>query len=389
MPGGPRQGAGEQLERACTRGRGHILVTGEDREKVESLLRRTLEKIEPMATVRASATSVERSIDEALATILGESTETGLHARHARLLELVARASETDRSIFFVVDDATGATLDQIERMFRSIDVAPDALRRLRIVLLGDTDLRSKLASCQERAIAARIGAEISVNDTESALPPPIPTTIGMAPEMPKASGRAWTLATSAAIAFSLSVYASAVWFGGGQETTSFRERVMRGMSIDGLDLARTADSISPTARGLRGDEPFLRTSLAILPPGASAQRPRSSAAPTPEKASPSRQARPVVAATTPSAAGRVEATQTAKSTPLATARPASAPQAARPANATVTARTAPSTIERLPPAAGARAAATTSSRATPPPAPRDSQPSPESSIGSLMGRFR
>jgi hypothetical protein len=264
-----------RLEHACVRGRGHVVVTGGNRAEIDLLLRRVLARAAPIATIRTTAGAAESSVDEMLSKLLGQSdddSDQGFVQRRARLLELLAKAQEADKSIFFVVDTADDVALEKLEKFCRFLDVAPEAAKRLRVVLVGDAALRDQLAQHQGRQLSARIGAYVRVGEPMPVDATPAPTTIGLQPEdvMPR-GGRGWTLATATAVAFSLAVYAAAFRLGNDESGNVVGGDVRKAIA-EAMQVAMPSRFTPMERTSLRGNEPFLRTSLAILTPAATPQ---------------------------------------------------------------------------------------------------------------------
>ena len=162
--GAPRRDLSEvRLEVACTWGSGHLLVTGSNRAEVDSLLDRVIRKTDPMGTIRARAGDPVSIEDRLIALLDSESEVTGHLDRRRALLQLLARAQEARKSIFVVVDDADAASIEQLEKLRTTIEVAPDAIERLRLVLVGSSSLPAKLDAAGARALSSRITSRIRV----------------------------------------------------------------------------------------------------------------------------------------------------------------------------------------------------------------------------------
>lgn len=256
-----------RLEHACLRGRGHLVVTGGNRAEIDLLLRRVLDRAKPMATVRTDPSSAEESVDKVLADLLGHTdaeAEQGFVQRRAKLLELLAKAQEAERSIFFVVDTTEEVALDKLDKLCRSLDVAPEAAKRLRVVLVGGTGLRDELEHHQGRQLSARIGAYVRIGEPMPVDPAPAPTTIGLnADHVKPRGGGGWTLATACAVMFSLAVYAAAFMFGGENSDSAIDGDVRKAIA-EAMQVEMPGSDGASMTTALRGDEPFLRTPLAI-----------------------------------------------------------------------------------------------------------------------------
>ena len=217
-----------RLELACTWGSGHLLLTGSDRDQVDGLLNRVIRKVDPMGTVRARAGDPASTVDRLIALLDSEKEVTGHLDRRKALLQLLARAQEARKSIFVVVDDADAASVEQLERLRTTLEVAPDAIERLRLVLVGDVSLPTKLDSSGARALSSRITSRIRVGlpeDVTVATPDRDATTLA-------SPGSLWTFAVAAAVSFAVISYAT----------------VLLLSAPEGLRFARVASPPAPDA---------------------------------------------------------------------------------------------------------------------------------------------
>jgi hypothetical protein len=207
-PGAARRDLSEvRLEVACTWGSGHLLVTGSDRAEVDNLLDRVIRKTDPMGTIRARAGDPVSTVDRLIDLLDSESEVTGHLDRRRALLQLLARAQEARKSIFVVVDDADAASVEQLEKLRTTIEVAPDALERLRLILVGSSTLAAKLDVAGARALSSRITSRIRVGAPEDA-PLSAPGSRGSLAAL-ASQGFSWTFAAAAAVAFAVISYAT------------------------------------------------------------------------------------------------------------------------------------------------------------------------------------
>ena len=252
---GQRDTSESRLEFACTHGTGHVLVTGADRGAIEALLDRVIGKTESIGTVRGNAADPASTVDRLIALLDSESEVTGHLDRRRALLQLLARAQDAQKSIFVVVDDADVATVEELERLRTTLEVAPDAIERLRLVILGDNTLSAKLDATSARALRSRITSRIRVSAADEA------AALAVAPAAPVAvEGKSfsWSFAASAAVSFAVISYATVLLM-----TAGGTSRVDPVIAHEGS--ASIAASIAAAhRRGLDGTEPFLTASLRI-----------------------------------------------------------------------------------------------------------------------------
>lgn len=243
-----------RLEMACTWGAGHLLVTAEARADARDLLERVLRRIDPLGTVRARACSPDpEAVLDGLFALSDGNGPIPLDRRERRqaLLRLLEKARAARRSVFIVVDDGDDATVAQLERLRAGVEVAPEAIERLRLVFLGGRALVAKLDDRSARALRSRITSRIRV-DTYRADAAPA--------EMPVRR----SVAMAAGASFALLAYGAA--------QLAFAPFAERGETL--IVDARTASARSDTPvaprpvrqvrTGLRGDEAFIGAPLRI-----------------------------------------------------------------------------------------------------------------------------
>lgn len=232
-----------RLALACTRGKGHVLVTGSDRGEIDATLARVIEKVAPMAAVRARATDPAGGLDPVLSLVTSDSIPKAHLERRRALADLLARAEAAEKPVLVIVEDAEAATIEQLERLRETLEVMPEALKYLRMVLIGDSGLASKLNTQAGRPFSARIASHVSFDPRS-----PIKDDMSMPiVERPTASPRsqALTLATATCVAFSGSVYLSAFLTEFRGERTTERSSIVRNVDVGSKDFAIAAGALS------------------------------------------------------------------------------------------------------------------------------------------------
>ena len=213
----PRESLETRLTLACLRGTGHLLITGPDRGEIDRLLARVIEKVEPLATVKARASDPATGMEQVLALGAGKSMPKGYLERQRVLTELVQRAEAADKAVLVVVDDAEAATVDQLEHLRESLEVVPDAVKYLRLVLIGNSGLLAKLHTETGRPLSARIASHVRLDEPggrDDANADPASTRVEV-----KDTSRSYalTLAAATCVAFSTVVCVTALFSGGGR----------------------------------------------------------------------------------------------------------------------------------------------------------------------------
>jgi len=258
----------DRLQRACLNGSGHVMVTGSNRAEIDAVLARVLAKIEPLSAIRTLAADAEpyATLDRVIATFDTDYAADNYLDRRDALIRLLATAAQADKSIFIVVDDADDATIEQLERLRTSLEIAPEAIERLRLILVGDTSLPRKLDDGAARALRTRITSCVKMDPV--GLDDPDATA---RPHIKKVASHALTIATAAVVTFCAIVY-GIHWF----DSWNGTRKAAR------LALAPTSALPTPPAvYGIRGDEPFLDSPLRIAM-AAPAQKKFSTAKPAP-----------------------------------------------------------------------------------------------------------
>ena len=255
----PRDLPEARLELACAWGSGHVLVTGADRREVDGLLDRVIRKIDPMGTVRAHAGDPGSTVDRLIALLDSEQEVTGHLDRRKALLQLLARAQEQRKSIFVVVDDADKASVEQLERLRTTLEVAPDAIERLRMVLIGDASLPAKLDSSAARALSSRITSRIRVGEAELGA-----QALRSGSEAMSASrASTWGFAAAAAVSFAVISYATVLLLSAPKITFDHVDDVA---SSAPTTRFRATEALAPVKgwRPLTGKEAYLDSPLEI-----------------------------------------------------------------------------------------------------------------------------
>lgn len=248
-----------RLELACVWGAGHMLVAGSDRDEARDLLERVLRRIEPLGTVRARACDPdpESTLDGLfLLSEEGGPIPLGRRERRLALLRLLEKARSARRSVFIVVDDGDDATVEQLERLRASVEVSPDAIERLRLVLLGGSPLIAKLGDRAARALSSRITSRIRIGGSRAAHEVASARRVH-APRVPP-------FAIAAGVSFALLAY--------GATRSVFPPAPERGEVSVAPARSASSEPMPPTAvaavayvsSSLRGDEPFLGGDLRI-----------------------------------------------------------------------------------------------------------------------------
>jgi hypothetical protein len=232
-----------RLTLACVRGKGHLLVTGPDRGEIDAMLARVIEKVAPMAAVRARATDPAGGLDPVLSLVASDSIPKAHLERRRALADLLARAEAADKPVLVIVEDAETATIEQLDRLRETLEVMPEALKYLRMVLIGDSALASKLNTQAGRPLSARIASYISFEPTSATIKDTSEETI----ERPAPSSRSYalTLAAATCVAFSGAVYLSAFLTELRAERRSENSSTVRNVDVDSKDFAVAAGALS------------------------------------------------------------------------------------------------------------------------------------------------
>jgi hypothetical protein len=280
----------DRLRRACLDGSGHLMITGSDRAEIHRLLGRVLDDLAPLSAIRTLAVDSDpyATVDRVISAFAPDAALDNYLDRRAALLELLARAEEADKAIFVVVDDADRATIEQLERLRSSLEIAPQAIERLRLVFVGDETLPTRLEDPAARALRTRIAATVRMDE-------PMELRAPTTPRRKTAASHALTFAVMATVTFCTAVYA--MYLVGLMTGGSKRARVAHATGVDAAPPSRGA------LYALRGDEQFLesplridavvtsRKKIAAPPPASAAKPPAAATAPVANAGRPTRKA--------------------------------------------------------------------------------------------------
>lgn len=275
----------DRLRSACLDGSGHLMVTGSNRSEIHAILKRVLDTVAPLSAIRTLAVDPDpnATVDRVISAFDPDARPDNYLDRKAALVELLARAEQARKSIFVVVDDADRATIEQLERLRASLEVAPEAIERLRLVLIGDTALPQKLSDPTARALRTRIATTVSMDEGAD-------SGVRTRARRKTAASYASTFAIAAAVAFCTAVYTMYLvgFVTGGDKVT----RIVPAARMEAAPPSRAS------RYAIRGDEAFLTSPLRIEVVAAPRKR---IIAPPPARAV--RPAAPAQATTAPEAA--------------------------------------------------------------------------------------
>jgi hypothetical protein len=280
-----------RLRRACSRGSGHVVITGSDRAEIHAVLARVLDTVEPLRAVRTLAIDSDpyATVDRVISALDADIEADTYLDRDEAMLALLARAEEIDKSIFVIVDDADAASIEQLEQLRSSLAAVPEAFERLRLVLVGNESLVRKLEEPAAEALGAEITTRVSVDAR------PVAETSHPADDtLASVRNRALPLAVAVAVtlcATAYSLYATGLTLGGAAKAPA------------PAPAPATPHASHVSTWAIRGDEPFLYSALRIA--AASSALPTKTViapkpTPTPKPASPA----PVTSAQSPSSPG-------------------------------------------------------------------------------------
>jgi type II secretory pathway predicted ATPase ExeA len=89
---------------------------------------------------------------------------------------LLEQARAVEKPAFIIVDDADAADGAELERIRIAVECAPDAIKWLRIVLVGGEGLERSLNDPAASALASRLCARVRLAP-EPRIPPPAPAS--------------------------------------------------------------------------------------------------------------------------------------------------------------------------------------------------------------------
>jgi hypothetical protein len=150
----------ERLELALRAGTGHVVVTAGERAQAAQLVDAALERSAAIAVLRFRAASIDplAAIDD-VASPRGGSRS--MSERHEAVRELLEKARSARSDVFAVVEDADVATAEDLERVRMAMECEPNAIARMRVVLVGTALLDSTLEQPAATALASRIGTHV------------------------------------------------------------------------------------------------------------------------------------------------------------------------------------------------------------------------------------
>jgi hypothetical protein len=174
--------------------------------------------------------------------------------RRQALLRLLARARAASRSVFIVVDDGDDATVAELERLRAGVEIAPEAIERLRLVLLGGSALVAKLEDRGARALSSRITSRIRLETGRRYVSPATSPQTPVRPSLAIAAGASVALLAFGAMRLALAP----------ERIDSDVARLDVRSDPSSYAAASAAKPAVQVRTGLRGDEPFLGGALRI-----------------------------------------------------------------------------------------------------------------------------
>jgi hypothetical protein len=146
-----------RLQSALHSGTGHVVVTAEERDKAAALVDAALERTTALTVLRLRAASADP-----LAVIDENGTDAkSASKRRETLRDLLEKARAVDANVFAVVEDADTASAEELERVRMAVECVPDAIERLRVVLVGTPQLDLTLQEPAASALASRVSAHV------------------------------------------------------------------------------------------------------------------------------------------------------------------------------------------------------------------------------------
>jgi hypothetical protein len=158
----------ERVERVLRWGSGHVLVTGKDIESVTRIVEMALANVTYFRLARVSA--ICEDPQHAMAKVLTAGgdviMDSGFVELRNQMTKLLDEAVRAGQCIFVIVEDADQATVEQFERLRTTLDVGPEAIERLRLVIVGTKKALRTLDDHGARGLASRIGARLDATGT-------------------------------------------------------------------------------------------------------------------------------------------------------------------------------------------------------------------------------
>ncbi len=148
-----------RLESALLAGNGHVVVTATEREQAAELVDAALERSNALKILRVRAATADPLgvIDE------GTTDSRSAAKRSETLRALLMKAREVHANVFAVVEDADTASAEELERVRMAVECVPDAIERLRVVLIGTPQLEVTLQEPAASALASRVSAHVRI----------------------------------------------------------------------------------------------------------------------------------------------------------------------------------------------------------------------------------
>ena len=244
----PQASPETRLTLACLHSRGHLLVTGSDRSAIDAVVARVIDKLEPLAVANARAADPATGADDIYAIIAKGSMPKGYVERQRVLAELVHRAEVADKTVLVVVNDAEAATVEQLEHLRETLEVTPEALKYLRLVLIGNNALIAKLHTQSGRALSACIASHVRVDGTDAQSNDSDAAAPSRTPVVTASRSYALTLAAITCVGFCTGIYATVF-------LTSHDRRTPRTVDVASREFAIAAGAME-TAEGVPADQP-------------------------------------------------------------------------------------------------------------------------------------
>jgi hypothetical protein len=146
-----------RLSRALQSGTGHVAVISDDPAAARAHARGALVRVEAAAVLHVTAAGIE----PADAPGSGADADASRARVRSLMAPLLEQARAVEKPAFIVVDDADSAGGAALERIRNAVECAPDAIKWLRIVLVGGDELERALDDPAASALASRLCARV------------------------------------------------------------------------------------------------------------------------------------------------------------------------------------------------------------------------------------
>jgi type II secretory pathway predicted ATPase ExeA len=156
-----RRGAWPRLQAAVHAGTGHILVSSEAQEAAAQVVEAALECVDALAVLRLQATVADPVVD--VANLSAKAASVSALPPPETITGLIHEARANDSKVFAVVEDADDLDARGLERIRMALECEPDAIERMRIILIGGPRLDLTLAEPAASALSSRISARIQL----------------------------------------------------------------------------------------------------------------------------------------------------------------------------------------------------------------------------------